>query len=235
MIPLLTATSSLGLTDATGYVALDRTRSKIIIAYRGTESIQNTLTDPNFPLVPAPDICDICNAEAGFYGFWTNSKSTVLSALSQARAQEPSYAVDIIGHSLGAAVATIAAGAIRNTGVNADLYSFSGPRAGDPTFSHYVSEQDGVSGRNYRVTHLNDFVPKVPLKAMGYLHIADEHWITSGNTANVTTADIEFFKGYEGLDYEGGNAGTLTTDFTFITHEHIFDHITECYPKGTLE
>lgn len=141
----------------------------------------------------------------------------------------------MIGHSLGAAAATLAAAHVRNTGSHADLYSFSSPRVGDPAFARYVGGQDGVSGSNYRVTHRDDWVPKVPLKAMGYLHVADEYWISSPNGVNVTTSDVVVFEGYEGEDYDGGNAGTEKTDPTFQTHEWIFDKITLCYPKGTIE
>ena len=156
-----------------------------------------------------------------------------MDALAKARSEYPDYHVDVIGHSLGAAAATIAVAVIRNQGINADLYSFSSPRVGNPAFAKYVSNQQG--GSNYRVTHLNDFVPKVPLKLMGYLHIKDEYWITSPNGQNATVSAFNVFRGYEGIDYIGGNAATLTSDITFKTHEWIFDHITECYPKGTLE
>lgn len=156
-----------------------------------------------------------------------------MDALTKARSEHPDYHVNVIGHSLGAAAATIAVAAIRNQGIDADLYSFSSPRVGDPVFAKYVSNQKG--GSNYRVTHLNDFVPKLPLNVMGFLHISDEYWITSPNGQNATASDFTVFRGYEGIDYVGGNAATLTTDFTFKTHEWIFDHITECYPKGTLE
>jgi hypothetical protein len=209
--------------------------SKIVVAFRGSESLQNDIADIEFVPVLAPDVCDSCLAETGFYSFWKGSKAIVLDALAKAKAEHPEYQVDVIGHSLGAAAATIAVAVIRNQGIDADLYSFSSPRVGDAVFAKYVSDQHGASGANYRVTHLNDFVPKLPLNVMGFLHIKNEYWITSPNGQNATAKDFEVFHGYEGIDYVGGNAATLTTDFTFNTHEWIFDHITECYPKGTID
>ena len=47
------------LTDVTGYVAVDTTNSLIVLAFRGTHSIRNRLTDVEIVRV-ATDICNVC-------------------------------------------------------------------------------------------------------------------------------------------------------------------------------
>lgn len=229
--PKLTAKLSFGPAGSTGYVAIDVPREKIVFVFRGSESLANDAADANFPLVPAGNICTLCNVEAGFYSFWLAVRTAVLSAVNSGRVANPTFSIDVIGHSLGAAAATLAAAELRNSGYSADLYSFCSPRVGDPHFAQFVSNQSGISGTNYRVTHLNDWVPKVPLPPT-YQHIADEYYITSPNGVGVTVNDITMFKGFEAVDYIGGNAATPTTDPTFNTHECIFDRIVRCDPNA---
>jgi alpha-beta hydrolase superfamily lysophospholipase len=61
------------------------------------------------------DICVACTVHAGFYNSWTSAKSLVEAAIASARQTYPSYAIVSTGHSLGGAIATIAAADLRAT------------------------------------------------------------------------------------------------------------------------
>lgn len=109
------------LTDVTGYVATDPTNKLIVVAFRGSESIVNYIADAEFPLVEAADICALCQAETGFYTSWEEAKSGVVAAVQSAAAANPDYEVVATGHSLGAAIATLAAANLRNLGLTVGL------------------------------------------------------------------------------------------------------------------
>jgi triacylglycerol lipase len=64
----------------------------------------------------------------------------------------------------------------------------------------YITDQ----GSNYRVTHTNDIVPRLPPMAFGFSHTSPEYWITSDNNVTPSTSDIQVI---EGVGSREGNAG----------------------------
>ena len=94
-----------------------------------------------------------------------------------AKQLDPSIPCYITGHSLGAAVATVAALdiALKNPQLSEQiqLYTYAGPRVGDPTFARKYSQ---LLPNSYRVVNLADSVPLVPSSKMGknYLHVGEE-------------------------------------------------------------
>lgn len=92
----------------------------------------------------------------------------------------------VTGHSLGGAIATLAALELRIIyGNSVHLINFGSPRVGNKSFANKVNEL--FNGDNsFRVTHDNDPVPSVPFKLFwdfGYHHISREVWY-SGNEVN---------------------------------------------------
>jgi predicted lipase len=82
----------------------------------------------------------------------------------------------VTGHSLGAAMATLAAVDLANAGYDTDLITFGSPRVGNKAFSEYVNNT--VNGVNLRVTHGNDIVTVFPPQLTGYHHVGREvHYI----------------------------------------------------------
>lgn len=150
-----TCPSSLA-TDVTGYVAVDNTRSLTILAFRGSKSVRNFVADADFPAT-ATDICPSCTAHQGFWNSWVEARTGVLAALKTAAASHPNNRVIVTGHSLGGAIADLAAAEIRKSGVTADLYTYGAPRIAGAALSDFITNQN--AGGNYRVTHKNDPVP----------------------------------------------------------------------------
>ena len=218
------------LTDVTGYLATDTSRSLIILAFRGSSSVRNFITDANFPTVPTPEICSGCSIDQGFYSSWKEAKSGVLAALTTATTANPTYTIVITGHSLGGAIADIAAVEIRNSGKNVELYTYGAPRIGGAKVSDYISNQK--KGGNYRVTHYDDPVPRLPPLAFGFRHISPEYYIKSGNLVPVTAQDINIYTGNLNL---GGNTGSVQSLTDTDAHGWYFNNISHCNPGGDFE
>lgn len=106
---------SLGVTDATGYVAVDDVNKVIVVAYRGSASLGNWIGNVNLEF-NAFQPCASCQVHAGFLSSWNDSKDQVKAALQQAQASNPSYGIIYAGHSLGGAIVTLAAAELRQQG-----------------------------------------------------------------------------------------------------------------------
>ncbi|KAB2579469.1 Lipase class 3 [Lasiodiplodia theobromae] len=207
------------VTDTTGFVATDSTNRLIVVSFRGSRSIQNWIANFDFGTT-ATTICSGCPAHSGFWNSWQEARSYVVAAVESARAANPSYQIVATGHSLGGAVATLAAADLRNSGYNVVLYTYGAPRIGPAALSDYITAQ----GNNYRVTHLNDPVPRLPTLNMGYVHVSPEYYISSANNAAVTTNDITTYEGNSNLS---GNAKWgLNVDVN--AHLWYFNEIAAC-------
>jgi triacylglycerol lipase len=77
------------------------------------------------------------------------------------------------GHSLGAALATLAAFRSPEGSVRA-VYAFGSPRVGDAAFLAALDEKAKV----YRVVHSRDVVTTVPPVFLGFAHTGELHYIT---------------------------------------------------------
>ena len=213
----------------TGYIAVDKTRSLTVLAFRGSESVRNFLADADFPTVPT-DICSGCEADQGFYNSWLEARTGVMSALQSSAAANPSYQVVVVGHSLGGAIAAIAAAELRDQGSNTDLYTYGQPRIGGSTISNYITNQN--KGGNFRVTHYDDPVPRLPPLLLGFVHISPEYYIDTGNYVPVTAADITELTGSINLL---GNTGNIGDGVDLDAHGWYFNNISSCDTSDSLE
>jgi hypothetical protein len=85
----------------------------------------------------------------------------------------------------------------------------------------YITNQ---SGGNYRITHWNDPVPRIPPIAFGFAHISPEYYINKGNKQQVGAGDV---KQYDGIFNLQGNAAWFLTDI--FAHDWYFNGIVDCY------
>jgi hypothetical protein len=163
----------------------------------------------------------------GFYDAWLEVADDVKAAIASAVATYPSYSIVFTGHSLGAAVATVGASYVRNSGYSIDIYTYGSPRVGNRAFVAYVTDQ---AGAEYRVTHLDDPVPRLPPVILNYRHTSPEYWLSDGNatTTDYTASDIDVCVGYANLACNGG-----TTGFDTDAHSYYFEAISGCSPDGT--
>jgi triacylglycerol lipase len=140
------------LTATRGVVV--RTEQASLIAFAGTDPLvgRNWLTD--FSAWASPD-----DLHAGFDGA---SRAVWPEVAAQARgAGAAGRTLIIAGHSLGGALACIAAKRIRDEGLAdiASVYTFGMPRCGGERFA---GEYGPLAQRSFRLVHGDDIVPAVP-------------------------------------------------------------------------
>lgn len=189
----------------------------VVVAFRGTYSLTNTVVDLSTvpqEYVPYPEDpeeedddddnwtarssssrrnrggekCANCTVHTGFLTSWRSARKLVLPALRAAAARHPDYPILLVGHSLGGAVAALAALELRLTHPLSDVAvtTFGEPRVGNRGLADYLDrvfeltgdgDGDGLGGerRRYRrVTHVGDPVPLLPLAEWGFRSHAGE-------------------------------------------------------------
>ncbi|PTU19228.1 hypothetical protein P175DRAFT_0502749 [Aspergillus ochraceoroseus IBT 24754] len=140
------------LSDSCGYIALSHSPSvkRIIIAFRGTYSITNTIIDLSaYPQEYIPydtgdntgARCTNCSVHSGFMTAWRHTRDTILETVSAARTQYPDYSVVLVGHSLGGAVAALAGVEMQLRGWDPTVTTFGEPKIGNKGFVEFL---DGV-------------------------------------------------------------------------------------------
>ncbi|KAH6853717.1 Alpha/Beta hydrolase protein [Chaetomium sp. MPI-CAGE-AT-0009] len=177
---------------------------EIVVAFRGTYSVTNTIVDlstvpQEYVPYPAPPgdgdgdgdgRCDNCTVHMGFMTSWRNAREVVIPALRAAREKYPGYRVHLIGHSLGGAVAALAALELR-LGLgwrDVVVTTFGEPRVGNAELADYVDRAFGLGESEVgedvayrRVTHVGDPVPLLPLTEWGYRSHGGEVYIERSN------------------------------------------------------
>jgi hypothetical protein len=150
-----------------GFVAAQRRMA--ILAFRGTESLGNALTDVETALIrhqifPGSVHLGFCHAVEAVY-------PTVRVLLSEFDRELPIF---VTGHSLGGAMATLVSHRLWVDGfpVRA-VYTYGSPRPGDRHF------RDAYELPNYRFVNDNDLVPHLPLRWC-YRHVGDLKLLTNG-------------------------------------------------------
>ncbi|KAL7937270.1 alpha/beta-hydrolase [Trichoderma chlorosporum] len=212
------------VTGIGGFVAVDSDHQQIILSFRGSNNLRNFITDVTFAFTDCPFTAD-CEVHDGFNDAWQEVAPAATDALNQAVAANPTFEIVSTGHSLGAAVATLAAAFLRTQGFAIDLVTFGSPRVGNDDFANFVTSQPGAE---LRVTHFDDPVPRLPPIIFEYRHVSPEYWLSTGNgsTVDYTVPDIEVCTGIANTDC---NAGTDGLDLT--AHANYLRHISGCAPS----
>ena len=104
------------------------------------------------------------------------------------------------------------------------LYTFGSPRVGDKALSDYVTAQ---AGGDFRVTHTDDPVPRLPPIDFGYAHTSPEYWITAATGVAPGTGDVQVLTGDMNTSGNAGQGG-----FDVVAHGWYLGPIGECSPSG---
>ncbi|ORX60626.1 alpha/beta-hydrolase [Hesseltinella vesiculosa] len=168
-----------GLHDTTGYVVTSVSEKTIFVAFRGTNTLPQLITDLELSLMTYPPVPS-AGVETGFYDSYLEVQNIVVSTVANLLQQHPDYVVKVTGHSLGAAQASIATLDLYQrldsiSPRNIALYTYGEPRVGDKNFSAYITST-GIT--HVRVVHHADVITYLPLVSQGYLHAGEEYWIT---------------------------------------------------------
>jgi hypothetical protein len=140
-----------------GFLALDDTVKLAVLSFRGTDKDDPTDLMDDIDLKPRPWTAG-GNVHSGFaaalMAIWPAIEPE-LKALAEHR-------LLFTGHSLGAAMATLAS----SLQVPGSLYTIGSPRVGDDTFVSLLSKLD-----NHRYVDCCDVVTRVPPEDFGFSHI----------------------------------------------------------------
>ncbi|KAL1543314.1 Dolichyl-diphosphooligosaccharide-protein glycosyltransferase subunit dad1 [Salvia divinorum] len=162
-----------------GYIAVCQDRREIdrlgrrdvVIALRGTATGLEWLENMRATLTPLPNDDDKPMVESGFLSLYTSASGNKPSLQTLVREGVSKImqkyggerlSLTITGHSLGAALATLAAYDVKKTFKNAPLVtviSFAGPRVGNWSFRCRLEEQ---GTKVLRIVNSDDVVTKVP-------------------------------------------------------------------------
>ncbi|PNP41884.1 lipase [Trichoderma gamsii] len=207
-----------------GFVAVDSAHQLIVLSVRGSNNLRNFITDVTFAFSDC-SFADGCSVHDGFNDAWNEIADAATAAISQAVAANPGFSIVTTGHSLGGAVATLAAATLRTQGYSIDVYTYGSPRVGNDVFANFVTAQPGGE---FRVTHVDDPVPRLPPILFEYRHVSPEFWLSTGDSSTIdyTISQIEVCTGIANTDC---NAGTSGLDVS--AHSNYLEHISGCAPS----
>ncbi len=139
----------------------------IILSFRGTSSRRDWFTDLDIKFVPSK----VGRIHRGFNEALDYVWKDLMLGLSNLRDKE--QAIWITGHSLGGALATLAADRLTEESIEINgLYTFGQPKVGDKIFARNFDNK--MKKLSFRLVHDEDIVPKVPAFSQGYRHIGTE-------------------------------------------------------------
>lgn len=140
-------------------------------------------------------------------------KSDVVDAVKALVGAHPNLPLYVTGHSLGAALAALAASELahgQSLPVTA-VYTFGQPRVGNQAFQAFYNTGPHVA---WRVTHWKDPVPHLPMKALGFHHVSTEVWYDHEDSSSYRVCD------------GSGEDGSCSNSVASTSLLHIADHHT---------
>jgi hypothetical protein len=208
-------------TDTQVYVQTLDQRTYVI--FPGTDGIQDWRTD--FKAIKTSWMDDRGAVHRGFAAAWSSVMSEVLKETQNA-AQ-----VIVIGHSLGGALAMLAASFIQSAQGNiAGVYTYGQPRVGNGAFKRAYNAT--LNAATFRIVNEEDPVPYLPPWLMGYRHTGREVFLTKngfiqverGLFSELQTSARAAWRGYE---TKGASA------FASISAHHIASYVKKLN-EGTI-
>ncbi|KAF2191616.1 alpha/beta-hydrolase, partial [Zopfia rhizophila CBS 207.26] len=175
-------------TDTQAFLFRDDAEQELILAFRGTSTIQDFVSDFDQTLVPYTSTgvsCSGCTIHEGYLKQWNSVSDSVISTVQSALSANSDYNLTVTGHSMGASLAVLASASLLGSGFDPVTYTFGEPRTGaslGPAFADYI-DQILPEGYMYRVTHSNDGVPQTITTSDGYRHHKTEYWGTDPPSA----------------------------------------------------
>ncbi|XP_047337147.1 uncharacterized protein LOC124940659 isoform X2 [Impatiens glandulifera] len=212
-------------TDTQVAIWRDRTRKRLVIAFRGTE--QSRWKDLRTDLMVMPtglnperiggDFKQEVQVHSGFLSAYDSVRMRILSLIKMAVGfkdddndeQIHKWTVYVTGHSLGGALATLLALELASSqlaklgAISVTMYNFGSPRVGNKIFAELYNEKVKDS---WRVVNHRDIIPTIP-RLMGYCHVAHPIYLATGDL-KTPMENMELI----GDGYEGDVIGEATPD-----------------------
>jgi len=168
--------------DNFAYGGIEKRSNSIFVVFRGTAvtSVKDWVEDSNFKLIHIWKDQPKASVHSGFSGAWGSLRSTVYKVISSLKKTCPKCSLNLVGHSLGGGMATLAAVDLRRSNIKvSSLVTLGCPRVGNSQFASYFGS---LHVPHVRWVHKHDVVPHVPLTHMGFHHVTQEYWSTDGKS-----------------------------------------------------
>jgi predicted lipase len=167
----LTYTNLCSLVTNLAHAQIFHCGNAALVAFRGSQSLRDWLTDLDCLRI------EIGSNEEIHHGF-LNASIGANYALQNFLRPHLNAPIFITGHSLGAAMAVLAARALKAAGHQVTaVYTFGGPRIGNAAFANHY---DAALGANtFRIVNEEDIVPRLPGCLMGYRHVGQLAFLPS--------------------------------------------------------
>ncbi|AAS51114.1 ACL114Wp [Eremothecium gossypii ATCC 10895] len=167
--------------SCSGYIGLNDTAKKIVIAFRGSVTVPDWLVDfsflpTNYVPVKSDKRCEgTCLVHHGVYDQFKVAFPDIYAVFQKIAQQHPDYEVTVTGHSLGGGYAYLMGLELQLLGHKPHVITYAGLRMGnadlnkwyDKVFDNVKKVEDLKNGGNprnayIRVVQSRDIVPMVP-------------------------------------------------------------------------
>jgi len=181
------------VTDTQGFIARDDTKKEIVVALRGSTSATDFLIDEEILLTPFLSLgvnAPVGSlAHTGFLTAWNSVASQVISTVETQLSAHPGYSLVTSGHSLGAALSSLAAISLQQNfpGSAVRMFTYGQPRTFNPTGASFINSVFGANA--FRSVHTTDGVPTIIPQTLGYRHHGIEYWQTPDPASASTTRE----------------------------------------------
>mmetsp|Transcript_9591 Transcript_9591/g.23904 ORF Transcript_9591/g.23904 Transcript_9591/m.23904 type:complete len:384 (+) Transcript_9591:88-1239(+) len=165
----------------------------IVLSFQGTQgdSMGDWVDDFMFAMGTPPDTwgwpsgedIDVdLRIEDGFAYAWDELRDQAFNLTTTLMDTYPSAKYMVTGHSLGGALASLAAADLALNGIPVDMvYLFGAPRAGNLGWAFFYNELLALKNVTYRLVNQRDPVPHIPYTGItfmrGYHHVGIEVWL----------------------------------------------------------
>ncbi|CAE6456388.1 unnamed protein product [Rhizoctonia solani] len=173
------------------YVGWWPSGSSVVVAHEGTDPTQflSVVTDANavfgsLSTTLFPGVSSAVQVHSGFRDAHASTASLVLAAVKKVIADKSATKVTLVGHSLGGAIAALDALFMKlnlPSTIAIKAVTYGQPRVGNQEFADWIDQQ--VTDFS-RITNLEDEVPIVPGRFLGYHHFSGEKHIKSTGVWN---------------------------------------------------
>jgi len=144
------------------HLTIQQLPDSTVIAFRGTHSIRNLLTDADFErrlLMSAGGLN--ARVHRGFEAALNSVLIAICDALGGCSNAIHAKPIFVTGHSLGGALAVLAAMELHRNGFTiAQVYTFGQPRVGNKAFADWYDS--ALKDRTWRMVFEEDIVPRFP-------------------------------------------------------------------------
>lgn len=234
--------------SGTGFVAISHSSKTIALIFRGTINFDDIATDTDMTQISyAPNInetisCEGCKVHRGFMASLENSRQYSVDYIKKLKEVFPDYKIFVTGHSLGAAVATLAGVELQLSGYEPLVVTIASPKVANPQFANYINSIFNVEHTDalykngtletlnsgiWRIVAKGDIVPMTP-PSNYYVHAGIEFQLT-GFTPLLQTASMVK---YEGIPDKNKDLRIEELFYMVMTTNSFFFHTNYFLPQS---